>query len=594
LSQVTTSGADVTFAIIAVGTGTLEYQWKHGTIPIAGATGPTLTLTNVQLDDAGLYSVRVFRSGQGVESVPAILTVDGVSVQDLEAPTLSVTSPTFVRVTDSQFIFKGSAKDDIGVGNIGYQCGDGPWSSVLLENGNSWNFDVQLHPGTNEFLLKAVDLLGNNSATQKVVVFQSVTTALNLTISGEGLVTGATNDQGLEIGRTYSLVATPKPTNYFANWVVNGTVVSSSTLTFFMWSNTTVQANFTPNPYPQLKGTYAGLFYDTTVPTHETSGFLTLKLRDTGKFSGKVTLAGVSYSLRGQFGFDLHTRQTIVRPSPNSPLVIDLQLAIGSERITGSINNGDRTVSLEGYRAVFHATANPATNYVGKYTVAFGMANSAADPCGHGYGVVAVNAAGGATFKGAFAEGSAVSAKVPLASNGQWAFYARLYKGRGSVFGWLRLSETDTNDVHGLLLWTKPSAVIGAYYGGGFTNELTPVGSRFVVPSLGTPIVNLSNAVVLLEGGNLAGLVLENVVLDPLNKVTVVSANTNSLTMKLSPSSGRMSGSFIHPQTLRTSSIKGVVLQKQNAATGFFLGTNESGSVSFGLPEDFPLFDATR
>jgi hypothetical protein len=280
---------------------------------------------------------------------------------------------------------------------------------------------------------------------------------------------------------------------------------------------------------------------------------------------------------------------------PNPPIIVDLQLAIGSDRLTGSINNGSQTVTLEGYRGVFHATSNPATNYVGKYTVAFaGSAGSAAVPSGHSYGVVRVNAAGGAQFKGALAGGPALAAKVPLASNGQWAFYAPLYKSRGSVFGWLTLSETDTNDVHGLLLWTKPSGVAGAYYVGGFTNELMAVGSRFTVPSLGTPVLNLSDLVVLLEGGNLAGQVLENAVLDPLNTVSFVSANTNRLAIKLSASSGLMSGSFVHPQTLRTSPIRGVVLQKQNTATGFFLGTNESGSVSFGLPENFSLFDAAR
>jgi hypothetical protein len=38
------------------------------------------------------------------------------------------------------------------------------------------------------------------------------------------------------------------------------------------------------------------------------------------------------------------------------------------------------------------------------------------------------------------------------------------------------------------------------------------------------------------------------------------------------------------------SSVKGALLQKQDAAGGFLLGTNESGRVYFGLPEGYPLF----
>jgi hypothetical protein len=90
--------------------------------------------------------------------------------------------------------------------------------------------------------------------------------------------------------------------------------------------------------------------------------------------------------------------------------------------------------------------------------------------------------------------------------------------------------------------------------------------------------------VVRLEGGNLTAPSTHDVFLNAFNKVTLLSTGTNKLAITLSTSSGLISGSFIHPQTLKKSVIKGALLQKQNFGSGYFLGTNQSGSVFFGLP----------
>jgi len=135
-----------------------------------------------------------------------------------------------------------------------------------------------------------------------------------------------------------------------------------------------------------------------------------------------------------------------------------------------------------------------------------------------------------------------------------------------------------------LLLWTKPAGVAGALYPTGFVSEVTTIGSRYQAPASGTRVLNFSNSVVRLEGGNLAAPLTHYVSLNELNKVTLLSAGTNKLAITLSTSSGLIGGSFINPQTLKKSVIKGAVLQRQNFGRGYFLGTNQSGSVFFGLP----------
>jgi hypothetical protein len=591
LSLAANVGGDVILTVLATGPGVLSYQWWHGDKLIQGATNFTLTIPNAQIADAGEYVARIMRGGQGIETSPAVLTVGGVSVQDVSGPELNVTSPpgSFARVYGDQFTFTGTANDDTGVIGIYYQQNGNPW--VTLPLAVDWTCGVTLQPGTNVFLFRAADVVGNYSAAQKVVLFYSVPQPLSLTIVGNGHVTGAVNDQGLEsldleIGRNYTLRAIPTAGNYFSYWDANGVVSTDPALNLFMGSNSTLTAHFVANPFLSLQGNYTALFYDNSNPVHETSGLLTFKLTDQGKFSGKLVLGGTSYTCSGQFGMDLRVQSTIVRNPPGTGVVVvALQLAPISDRVTGSISDGVQTSTVEGYRATFHSTLNPAASFAGKYTLAIsGNVDSSAGPQGKGYGTVTVTTAGAVTFKGGLGEGTPATQKVPLASNGQWAFYVPLHKGRGSILGWMTLADTDSSDVSGLLLWTKPAGVPGMLYPTGFVNEVTTIGSRYLAPASGTRALNFSNSAIRLEGGNLTAPLTQDVFLNEFNKVILLSAGTNKLAITLSTSSGLISGSFVNPQTLKKSVIKGALLQKQNFGSGYFLGTNQSGSVFFGLP----------
>jgi cyclophilin family peptidyl-prolyl cis-trans isomerase len=58
-SQTVAPGGAVTFSVEATGTGALTYQWRKNGDPISGATGSSLTLSNLSSSDAGDYSVAV-------------------------------------------------------------------------------------------------------------------------------------------------------------------------------------------------------------------------------------------------------------------------------------------------------------------------------------------------------------------------------------------------------------------------------------------------------------------------------------------------------------------------------------------------------
>jgi hypothetical protein len=69
------SGENPSFAISANGTKPISYQWSFNGSPITGATNSTLTLNNVQTNQAGSYSVQVSNHAGSTNSVEVTLTV---------------------------------------------------------------------------------------------------------------------------------------------------------------------------------------------------------------------------------------------------------------------------------------------------------------------------------------------------------------------------------------------------------------------------------------------------------------------------------------------------------------------------------------
>jgi uncharacterized delta-60 repeat protein len=70
-----TQGFAASFSVAASGSPPLNYQWQYLGTNIAGATSSTLSLTNVQLIQAGAYQVKVSSPWGSIMSAPALLTV---------------------------------------------------------------------------------------------------------------------------------------------------------------------------------------------------------------------------------------------------------------------------------------------------------------------------------------------------------------------------------------------------------------------------------------------------------------------------------------------------------------------------------------
>lgn len=82
-----------TFRVTVAGSRPLEYQWDKDGTPLPGATSSALSITNVQLSDAGAYSVRVTNLYGAVTSSVATLTVrDVIEVAVFDDPFYTGTS----------------------------------------------------------------------------------------------------------------------------------------------------------------------------------------------------------------------------------------------------------------------------------------------------------------------------------------------------------------------------------------------------------------------------------------------------------------------------------------------------------------------
>jgi len=74
-NQTMVVGGTANFSVTAIGTPPLSYQWNFNGTNLAGATNPTLTLTNVQLNQAGNYTVLVTNLYGSALGSNAMLTV---------------------------------------------------------------------------------------------------------------------------------------------------------------------------------------------------------------------------------------------------------------------------------------------------------------------------------------------------------------------------------------------------------------------------------------------------------------------------------------------------------------------------------------
>ncbi|MFN7138115.1 MAG: immunoglobulin domain-containing protein [Limisphaerales bacterium] len=346
------------------------------------------------------------------------------------------------------------------------------------------------------------------------------------------------------------------------------------------------------NPFMEAAGVYNGLFYETNAVRHHSSGYLTMKVKTNAGFSGKMLLDGNSVSFSGKFAADGTTNRTVLRTKfAKTPVTVALQVDFGADKVVGTVSSSNWVANLLADRVLFSNT-NLATNFSGKYTLLIsGAEDEQVAPAGFSYGALTVRTNAKMNLSGFLADRHPAKQATFVSGQGNWPLYAQAYvensivqtatglrtnkEFQGSVIGWLTLTNGGTAaSPQGYVQWTK-TGWTNQLYAGGFTNEAEVVGSLYVPPAKGNRVLQITNGAVTFSAGGLSDPVTRSFIWATNNAFQTTSRS--NLSLSVNASSGVLKGSFAHPQTGLAVPFHGAVLQNENRAGGFFLGTNSAG-----------------
>jgi cyclophilin family peptidyl-prolyl cis-trans isomerase len=585
-------GGFTVFGQVVAGTELLEFFSSPGPslstinlygfndVPVAYAANPTRYPRY-----ADLYHVRI-------EEFPS---------NDQIRPTVSITyPPAGARLTNRSGTITGTASDNVGIRYIWYALNNNPLSAAPA--GREWSVQADFKPGTNWFYVQSVDTSGLRSIGNPYPFtvrswFVSQWEPLSLTINGPGTVTGGTNGQRFEVDRPVTLKAIPAPGHVFAGWNGNR-LYEQNMIRFLMPTGAQISVAFVTNPFPRVKGSYSGLFYNTNYSIQngpypiQPSGAVDLAITDQGKVSGKLRVAGRSLPFSGNISAHGLARvrvtatavQALFPPSyPNWYLDFDLDLNGNPDLVQGGyVTDNETFASALVLHRVHPGSATNPSPYLGTYTVAINPGTNGSQPQGLGFATAKVNAAGIATLTGSLADGTPFTHTAPvIATNGFHAFYATPYGDKGWLYGWLQFQPGQpAGDVQGPLVWRKKGPQAGKPYPAGFEFYPRLMGSRYTAPGITNRILDFAEGIVTFAGPNLANEITNQVSVGLNNSITNLSPN--KLSLLIAKPAGTFSGNVQPPGETRLVPFKGALLPALGYGVGYYLSTNLSGRVHFG------------
>jgi hypothetical protein len=248
--------------------------------------------------------------------------------------------------------------------------------------------------------------------------------------------------------------------------------------------------------------------------------------------------------------------------------------------VLGTIGDGGTwTANLQGDRNIFSSRTNK-TDLAGKYTMVFPGTADPSDtnnPQGDGYASVSVDTGGHVRLMGALSDGTRISQTANITENQQWPFFVAFPRDKGQILGWLEFMNVPSQEIGGWFDWIKQPSNTTKIYPAGFNYQANAIGSRYNAAA--KPITPFSDGFLTLTGGNLSNSISQSVSISTNNKVAI-SGSKNRLI--LNKGQGFFSGSVISPDTRKPVKFNGAILQGPMNGSGFFLGTDQSGTVFLG------------
>ena len=314
----------------------------------------------------------------------------------------------------------------------------------------------------------------------------------------------------------------------------------------------------------------------------------------TGVFSAMLALGGkyhlpqkaggtgsTGHSLIGRFDVTGRSRHVIPRP-PLAPLRVDLRLDPEGYRIVGTVASTDENgVPFTSDFTASPQRADPA--FTGYFTMLLEATGTAS--LGTGYATGHVSATGEARIVGALPDGSRFTSGCFLHA-GDIPIHAILYtdgtSARGTLSGTLPRGGGFVPNATGTLRWLKPARPGDAIANGPLDVPMSTRMFRYRVP-IGAPNALESTlppaTADFLIGSNVTG----KITIDRESRVQVVSANPSRAAFAFDEATGLFTGSFLNPANGRLTGLRGIALQGDERAGGFYLNPEAKSSAPVSI-----------
>ena len=447
----------------------------------------------------------------------------------------------------------------------------------------SERFDVMARltvaTSTNVIVPVVLDRFGINTNILTVASPQDLG---NVSLSGVSEPFGKPVGGGyLLVGKKATVKAVPKKGYLFAYWTLNGVQNGGNPMTFSLTTNETLTANYAPNYYSRVSGTYNGIFYPTGAYANTTnSGRFNMTISSSGATTVNLSFPfpSVPYSGGVYLPYYCGVELGITTVDGNRlTLVYFMDLTNFSGSFSGLVynNNGSWTASLTANRAATKLTSNSAV-VPGRYVLTIPGDHTGTNqfPGGDSYAAYSIGENGTVTVGGWLADNTAISESTKVSTNGTWPLYVPLYTKnnhpRGVILGWQ--GNGSPSNYGGFVEWVKPAtpSAAGVYNANGFQWVTNTIPTNYTPPAAGTGYQ------IVFNGGSLSGALTNSLTVNHAGQFTNSAGQPTNLDVKitLTRSTGAITGHFLDPLG-KALQFKGAFVSPESGGSGFIL---DSGS----------------
>ena len=330
---------------------------------------------------------------------------------------------------------------------------------------------------------------------------------------------------------------------------------------------TLASERFSLNFYPNIAGTYRGLFFDPTNISGTNAGSISFYLSANGLLNGNLAFPLRNYSLFFALG-SAGSIQLYAQGFGGATLTLNMNFDVTNfvPQMSGFVQQGGEVCPLMAYRAAAKLSTNtPPGRYVLSLQPVIPTNGPVDGPAADSFAALNLEPNGVAAVAGTLADNSPFSLSAGVSTNGIWPLYAKFYNGHGMLIGW----ETNLapGQCNGALFWSK-SPTNGLFYTNGVAEELNSGGAMFVPPAPGT------NYQIVFTSDTLATPLTNLLTVPTKGRFVPAPGSTDKLTISLL-STGVINGTILNPADNKTLAFHGVFLGPSTDSSGFILDTDK-------------------